>query len=162
MNVRVDTTALSHRTALASGAKWTCTSARMAGIIARSANVHAESLSVRTRVRRTRTTWTAHTLHVCALSRTREHSRVYMRARGSLFPSVSEDQRPWPRDHERLIHYISAKVIRYFIHFPHNSRLVAFFVHIIKNVLWVERSDEKIGLRKLLKGHYDCLANYLE
>jgi len=89
---------------------------RVAGIIVRSTNVHAESLSVRTRVRRTRTRTMARSAHVCALSRTRERSRVCARARESLFPSVSEDRRPWPRDHERrLIRYISARALRYFI-----------------------------------------------
>lgn len=46
------------------------------------------------------------------------HASVHKCARvcESLFPSVSEDRRPWPRDHERrLIRYISARALRYFI-----------------------------------------------
>jgi len=70
----------------------------------RSVNVHAESLSVRTRVRRTRIRTAARSAHSARVHIfLRMRTCMSVRARELLFPSVSEDRRPWPRDHERRL-----------------------------------------------------------
>lgn len=69
------------------------------------------------------------------------------RARKSLFPSVSEDQRPWPRDHERrLIRYISARELRYFILPMYISVCTTFSAYTV--LLYVNISSGKVRRSK--------------
>lgn len=93
-------------------------------------------------------------MHVCACSlgianatrvhratRTRAHrypalsmlrAVLWVRARESFFPSVSEDRRPWPGDHEcQLIRYISVRALRYSVLF--HTHLRTFSVNACKH-----------------------------
>jgi len=99
--------------------------------------------------------WAAHDLRALSAS-VNAHERARARVRESLFPSVSEDQWPWPRDHERwLIRYISARALRYISYFPY----ILAFARLSPRIVRLEREDRRVGSEPLKISWIGLVAN---